>query len=43
MDVEELQAEIKQRAEKDRRDVNVLEKTKDYLEKNIIDQEVFLP
>lgn len=42
MDVNELQAEIKQRSEKERRDVNVLEKTKEYLEKNIIDQEVIL-
>jgi hypothetical protein len=36
----QLQQEMQDRAVKDRREINVLEKTKEYLEKNIVDQEV---
>lgn len=40
VEANELQEQLKTQAEKDRRDVNVLQKTKEYLEKNILDQEV---
>jgi hypothetical protein len=39
-DVPVLQSELQQKAEKDKREYNVLEKTKEYLEKNLQDAEV---
>ena len=39
MSVEDIEASMVEKAEKDRRDQNVLQKTKDYLEKSIQDQE----